>query len=261
MGDAHRGVRDALREVRDAEQELASVRREAGSNTDIRDAALAVEKAIYDQAKAMVELRKQEALRAGKPFDAGDEAAAMAEELEKLVAQAPTAEIAKRLRDYIALLRKVPKTSRGGDGGGGGKQEEVVLPDAAKDGFQLPDDFIKPPKKSLKDQLGGILSSGLTGAGIGGAIGSIIPGIGTAIGAAIGAVIGIGLSTIGLKNTLILAFFGPFGPLVALAEKIRTDGFSVVQSGINSAWDTVWQAAKDHIVNPITGFFNYVIGT
>ena len=253
--DAQRGVRDALREVTDAERELANVRREIASDTSVRDAALAVEKSIYDLAKLRVEERKALALsKPGGTFDAGDEAAAMAEELEKLVAQAPTAEIAKRLRDYIALLRKVPKTPKADGGTPGGKEKEVELPDAAKDGFQLPDDFIKPPKKSLKDQILKILGDGVTGATIGGTIGSLFGPLGTLIGATLGFAIEAGLKNLGLAGTIKAALLGTGGLLVFTEE-----GRKIAGNFIGGFFDGLTGGGDEGIGAKIGRFFNGII--
>ena len=252
VADAHRGVRDALNEVRDAERELASVRRETGSQTDVRDAALAVEKAIYDQAKAMVELRKQDALRNNRPFDASDEAAAMAEELEKLVAQAPTPEIAKRLRDYIALLRKVPKIPKqGGGGAGGGKEKEAELPDVAKDGFQLPPEAEQKTEFSVKETLKRALSNGVKAGFLSWPLLTPLGALGLGFAVAIGTVIKESVERLGVKQTIINALTGGGAGLV-----FSDEGRKIGKDFINGFFDGLGGEGDESVGAKIGRFFH-----
>lgn len=194
-------VYDTLKQVQQAEIELAKLR--TGSLDDaVAKAQRDLEKSLVDQAKAAVEVQKQQAILRGEYWDTGREAQALADQLSLLLDQAPTPESRQHLQDWIDTLRQAkpgqdpnaaattPEDILGklpsnkditdylagmagkGDGGGGGKSL---------------------PERILEGLMGGGGSGvgapvgGLTGAAIGT---FLFPGVGTVAGFLIGTIVG-----------------------------------------------------------------------
>jgi TP901 family phage tail tape measure protein len=102
--DARLGLREATNKLKDAEQNLKDVRSGKDDQRDLARAAFDLEQAYYNQAKAMVEVKKQTALMNGKTFDARQEALALAEALQ-IVGDAAGGPLGQKLKALGAMIR------------------------------------------------------------------------------------------------------------------------------------------------------------
>lgn len=157
--DVNRQVRDAVRGISDAERELGDVRQGLDVRRELFDATEALRDALIGQAKANVEVEKQQVLAAGGMWQADDAARSLAANLGMLFAQFPSEEARGAIRHFIDLLNEVPDVpappDTGDDGGGGGwNPNSFGLPTTDQaDGYleDLEAIFSDPPTPEKKD--------------------------------------------------------------------------------------------------------------
>jgi hypothetical protein len=102
--NARNALIDANQKVKDSEAALSDARKGTSLQEALTKAELDLEKALYQQAKANVEVQKQTALSQGKLFGYGAEARALADELSKIGAKSFSAQIDKDFSHFGTLL-------------------------------------------------------------------------------------------------------------------------------------------------------------
>lgn len=265
LAQAQDDYADAVDRAKQAELDLAEVRRTGGDNaSELAEAQLGVEQALYNVARANADARVAEMKARGEYVDAGREAHILADELQKLVDSAPNAQARQRLLDFIGILRRArPGAPPTEDEAAGPKPITIpppVMPDISKvqelDALLkgMDEDAEKRPgiwqtlKEKLSTILGGIGTAvgGWAGAKVGGSIGAsigtgIAPGVGTVIGGVVGAIIGLlaGQLLGKLINWVIEKGPGFINAVVSW--------FTGIPGGIKGALDAIWDG--------ITGFF------
>lgn len=265
LEEAQDNYAEAVDKVRVAELALAEVRSTGGDNSqELAEAQLGVEQALFNVAQANADARVAQMRANGEYVDAGREAHILADELEKLVASAPNAAAAQKMRDFIAILRRAkPGAKPTEDDAAGPKPITIpppVMPDLSKVNELdkllkgMDEDAEKRPGiwQTLKEKLGTILGGigsvvgGWAGAKVGGSIGAsigtgIAPGVGTVIGGVVGAIIGLlAGQLLGKLINWVLENGGGFIDAVV-------SWFTGIPGGIAGALGAIWDG--------ITGFF------
>jgi hypothetical protein len=145
---------DALRKIQDAEIELQRIR-SGGLQEEITKAQLALEEALYAEARAATAVQKEQAAMRKDFWDSGREAHALADNLSLMLDQAPTPEARKRLLEYIDLLRQtVVQPEKKTPGGSTGPAPGVPTAGADTPGLApIKPEQIKEAGKSIASRL------------------------------------------------------------------------------------------------------------
>lgn len=209
IADARAGQVENTIAVKDAENELAKARADAKVD-EAAKAAEEYERALFRQAQAIAENRKQVLLLAGEEVDAADESHILGDALQEIVDKMPDGASKKRLQDFVDVLKDVPEIPKGSiDAGLGLDGGTGTVPQIAGFGAKNPLEDLKTGvedpglwdsiKQAISDNFVGIFAlagslivPALAGAFQGAAIGTAFAGpLGTIVGGIVGLLIGL----------------------------------------------------------------------